>query len=46
MVGTVISVADPGCLSRIRMFFHPGCNKKKEQGKNKLVILPVLVENY
>jgi hypothetical protein len=23
------SVADPGCLSRIRIFFHPGSDKKK-----------------
>jgi hypothetical protein len=35
------SVADPECLSRIRIFFYPGSNKKKEQGKIKLVFLPV-----
>jgi hypothetical protein len=34
----VSSVADRGCLSRIQQI--------KEQGKNKLVVLPFLVANY
>jgi hypothetical protein len=42
-----VSVADPGCLSQIRMFIHPGYrlsdpgyNNKEKFGKN-FVSLPV-----
>jgi hypothetical protein len=36
-----VSVADRGCLSRIRIFFHPGSRlqQKKRRGKNKLFVL-------
>jgi hypothetical protein len=42
------SVADLGCLSRIRIFSPsriPNPTKKK-QVKNKLVVLPVLIDYY
>jgi hypothetical protein len=46
----IFGVADPGCLSRIRIFvlspFRIPDPAKKEQGKNKLVVLPFFVENY
>jgi hypothetical protein len=34
------NVADPGCISRIRIFFHPGSRiiQNKEEEKNKLEI--------
>ncbi len=44
------SFADPGCLSRIPHpdFFHPRSRiqQKKIREKNKLFVLPFLVENF
>jgi hypothetical protein len=39
------SVADPGCLSRILIFTHPGSRIQKQQqkrGVKKLVVIPFL----
>jgi hypothetical protein len=44
LISKVISVADPGCLSRILIFIHLGSRVQQEQQKkrreNKLVLLP------
>jgi hypothetical protein len=43
------SVADPGCLSRILIFTHPGSRipdpktATKERGEKKLVVIPFYV---
>jgi hypothetical protein len=43
------SVADPGCLSRILIFTHPGSRipdpktATKERGEKKLVVMPCFV---
>jgi hypothetical protein len=43
------SVADPGCLSRILIFTHPGSwildpkTATKERGEKKLVVIPFFV---
>jgi hypothetical protein len=41
------SVADPGCLSRILIFTHPGSRIQKQQQKRevkkKLVVIPFYV---
>jgi hypothetical protein len=41
-----VSVADPGCLSRILIFTHPGSRIQKQQqkrGEKKLVVIPFYV---
>jgi hypothetical protein len=37
--GTVTSVADPGCLSRILIFTHPG-SRISDPGSKKFVVIP------
>jgi hypothetical protein len=43
------SVADPGCLSRILIFTHPGSripdpkNSNKREGSNKFFVMPFYV---
>jgi hypothetical protein len=36
---TTTRVADPGCLPRIPIFFHPGSNNKKRRGKQITVVV-------
>jgi hypothetical protein len=46
-----VSVADPGCLSRFLIFFHPGSRSSdpgsktetKKRGEKKIVVLPFFV---
>jgi hypothetical protein len=41
-----ISAADPGCLSRILIFTHPGSRIQKQQqkrGVKKLIVIPIFV---
>jgi hypothetical protein len=52
-VGFINSVADPGCLSRILIFTHPGSRisdpgsriqkQKQKRGVKKIVVIPFFV---
>jgi hypothetical protein len=48
-----VSVADPGSLSRILIFVHPGSKLQEEKSEKKFVVLPFFcslkshgIENY